>query len=158
MELKRGCEDVIATCAEPVCAPLRVWIERVRSFNTSASTQPGASKQAVTAQPWATQAAAAALLTTFHEACARDLRNAVGRLRLYLEDDRTVSVLVKHVQERIIDEFVEFRRIVWDVYGGALRAEVGSEQDARAILRAVCEEPDASSDRLLPGTVVAGST
>lgn len=132
----------------------------MRSFNTSASTQPGsgASKQAVTTQSWATQAAAAALLTAFHEACLRDLRNAVGRLRLYLEDNRTVSVLVKHVQERIIDEFVEFRRIVWDVYGGALRAEVGSEQDARAILRAVCEEPNVSSDTHLPADVVGGST
>ncbi|KAH9949100.1 Sec34-like family-domain-containing protein [Amylocystis lapponica] len=152
-ELRHACEDVIASCAEPLCGPLRTWSERVRSFNTSASPQASASAsaQTVTSQAWATQAALSALLAGFREACARDLRGAVGRLRLYLEDDRTVSVLLKHVQDRVVDEYAVFRRLVWEMYGGAVRAEVGSEQDVRALLRGLCEEEGVDVEAGVPG-------
>lgn len=131
-ELKRSCEDVIASCADTVCKPLRFWLERVSQHNASPQ------KQALTSQTWASEAAVSALIGEFKEACLRDLRSAVARLKLYLEEDRTVAVLVKHVQERIVDEYAEFRRVVWSEYSGPVRSEVNNEEALRTLLQEAC--------------------
>lgn len=131
-ELKRACEDVIASCADTVCRPLRFWLERVAQHNAAPQKQPLAT------QPWASEAAASALITGFREACLRDLRAAVARLKLYLEEDRTVAVLVKHVQERIVDEYAEFRRVVWMEYEGPVRSEVLNEEALRTLMQEAC--------------------
>lgn len=85
------------------------------------------------------------LLQVFHQACQRDLHTQVARFRLYLEDDRTVSILLKHVQDKIVDDYMDFRDVVWNMYAGALRAELSTEEDVRAMLRAVCEGHSDSS-------------
>lgn len=43
----------------------------------------------------------------------------MARLRLYLEDDRTVGILVGHVMDRIVDEYAALREVVWNMYMGA---------------------------------------
>ncbi|EKM54776.1 uncharacterized protein PHACADRAFT_197206 [Phanerochaete carnosa HHB-10118-sp] len=131
-ELKRSCEDVITSCADTVCRSLRVWLERVSQHNALPQKQP------LTAQAWAAEAAVSALVSGFREACLRDLRAAVARLKLYLEEDRTVAVLMKHVQERIVDEYAEFRRLVWSEYDGPVRSEVSNEEPLRALLQEAC--------------------
>ncbi|KAK6974283.1 hypothetical protein R3P38DRAFT_3239577 [Favolaschia claudopus] len=45
------------------------------------------------------QPAAQELNRAFRTACGRDLRGQAAQLRLYLEDDRTVGVLLEHIQE-----------------------------------------------------------
>lgn len=60
------------------------------------------------------------------------------RLKLYLEEDRTVAVLVRHVQDRIVDEYAEFRRVVWSEYDGPVRNEVNSEGVLRTLLQDAC--------------------
>ncbi|GJE92841.1 Sec34 domain-containing protein [Phanerochaete sordida] len=131
-ELKRACEDVIASCADTVCMALRVWLERVSQHNAQPQKQP------LAAQAWASEPAVSALVSGFREACLRDLRAAVTRLKLYLEEDRTVAVLVKHVQERIVDEYAEFRRVIWSEYSGPVRSEVSNEEVLRALLQEAC--------------------
>ncbi|KAF7790075.1 hypothetical protein EIP86_001025 [Pleurotus ostreatoroseus] len=138
-ELKRACEDVIASCADAVCRPLRAWLERVAQYHAAGPQEP------LAAQDWASPAAATGLLAGFREACHRDLRAAVARLGLYLEDDRTVSVLVKHAQERIVDEYGEFRRVVWGEYGEKVSGMVSGDEELRALLREVCEESEGSN-------------
>jgi hypothetical protein len=58
---------------------------------------------------------------------------------LYLEDDRTVGVLVGHVMDRIVDEYAAFREVVWNMYMGALRDVLFNTPTLRENLRAVCE-------------------
>ena len=148
-ELKRACEEVIAACADAVCRPIRAWLERVAQFRADSSAPPGAKEpesqpqpQTLAAQPWAPQPAAAALIVASNEACHRDLRSAVARLKLYLEDERTVNVLVKHAQERIVDEYGEFRALVWNSYDEQLKREVLGEDALRALLLVVCGEDE----------------
>lgn len=81
------------------------------------------------------------VLQTFQETCQRDLHLSVARLRLYLEDDRTVHVLLKHVQDRIAEEYAEFSEVVGKEYGGALKNELWSEEGLRVLLHDVCEPP-----------------
>ena len=126
---------MIASSAEPVCNPLRAWLQRVASFRAA----PGSQKQSLDSQPWATQEGIAAALTAFQEACHRDLHGHVARLRLYLEDDRTVSVLLRHVQDRIVDEYMEFKMTIMKELGTGVRTEIVSEEAVQLLLRDVCE-------------------
>jgi hypothetical protein len=76
----------------------------------------------------------------FYLACERDLRADVARLRLFLEDDRTVGVLVGHVMDRIVDDYANFREVVWNMYMGALRDVLFSTLALRENLKAICQE------------------
>ncbi|KAG0700811.1 Sec34-like family-domain-containing protein [Suillus ampliporus] len=117
-DLKHACQEVISFCARLPCEPLQEWVDRVR-----------ADKQAplLTEQDWAKQAA-----------CERDLRSFVTKLRLYLEDDRTVSVLVTHIEEAIIDDYLKFRSVVWNMYAGAMKTVVFSQDSLRDYLKSIC--------------------
>lgn len=136
-DLRRACEDVIATCADSACKPLRTWIsDRLTTKGASVTTGGTSLKQPQEASD------------AFREACHGDFRAVVTKMRLYLEDDRTVAVLLKHAQERIIDEYLEFRREVWSATAGAeTPAGVLSEDAVRALLSGVCESDERIAGR-----------
>jgi hypothetical protein len=92
------------------------------------------------AQEWSQQPAAEELDQKFREACEGELQANVARLRLYLEDNRTVGVLVDHVQDRLMDEYAAFRDLVSNMYAGALREVVLTPSALRAVLVRVCGE------------------
>lgn len=94
------------------------------------------------AQEWSNQSAAEALDTHFRSACESVLRANVVRLRLYLEDNRTVGVLVQHVQEKIMGEYEVFRDMVGGMYAGALREVVLSRIGLKRVLLEICGEGD----------------
>ena len=81
----------------------------------------------------------ASLDETFKMGCHRDLRASVARMRLYLEDDRTVLVLLSHVQEKIIDEYVDFKHAVSERSKGN-EASLMSTQELKDFLRSICED------------------
>lgn len=116
----------------------------MRAFNTSrAGTSPTSPSEPVpllTEQDWARQSAAEELHVKFVEACERDLRAAVTKLRLYLEDNRTVSVLLTHVREAVVDGYMGYRVVGWNMYAGALRGVVDSEDGLKERLGAICDE------------------
>ena len=77
----------------------------------------------------------------FREACERDLRSDVNRLRLYLEDQRTVHVLLDHVQERVMEAYAGYRDLVM-LMGGPSQSgqDLLSATSLRELLREVCGE------------------
>ncbi|KAG1832391.1 Sec34-like family-domain-containing protein [Suillus variegatus] len=138
-DLKRACQKVISFCARLPCEPLREWVDRVQAFNDARiSFSPGSQAPLLTEQEWAKHAIAENLHQVFIEACERDLRSFVTKLRLYLEDDRTVSVLVTHIEEAIIDAYLKFRNVVWNMYAGAMKTVVFSQDGLRDYLKSVC--------------------
>lgn len=80
----------------------------------------------------------------------------MNRLKLYLEDDRTVRVLLAHVQDRIMDEYAIFRDVVRRVYGNGNSDVVDAGEAgqlnllapvaARRLLREACGELDSTTD------------
>ena len=77
----------------------------------------------------------------FRETCERDLRSDVNRLRLYLEDQRTVHVLLDHIQERIIEVYAGYRDLVMTIGGPSNSGrDVLSVTLLRELLREVCGE------------------
>ncbi|KAA1475103.1 Sec34-domain-containing protein [Dentipellis sp. KUC8613] len=137
LDLKGACESVIAYLADPITTPLRTFVTRVTTHHTS----PNAPSTPLAAQEWAAQPAAEALEAEFRTACARDLRAGVARMRLYLEDRKTVDVLVMHARDRVEEEYVGFRDVVWNMYAGGMREKVLDNEALRGMLREVCEEP-----------------
>ena len=99
-DLKRACETVISTSSEPLCAPLRAFTGRPASA-----------------------AEAAVLDEAYRSACARDLRASISRIRLYVPDVRTASVLVQHARGRVEDAYSAFRLAARQV-----GARVGTDQ------------------------------
>ncbi|KAI6121799.1 Sec34-like family-domain-containing protein [Pisolithus sp. B1] len=140
-DLKRACQNVISLCSKPLCEPLREWVDRVRAFNASrsVSSHPNQPKPLLTEQAWATQSVAEELHGKFVEACERDLRISVTRLRLYLEDNRTVSILLTHVKEAIVDGYMTYRDTVWNMYAGTLKRTVYSEESLKQSLNVICD-------------------
>ncbi|THH03324.1 hypothetical protein EW146_g10464 [Bondarzewia mesenterica] len=137
LELKRACEAVINHIADPICSPLHKFVERVNAYTNTTKGAP------LTSNSWAEQSAAETLESDFRHACQRDLRAAAGRLRLYLEDKRTVDVLLQHVRERAEDEYSVFRDLVWSMYAGSLRERVLSAEGMKDLLSEFKPEPEA---------------
>ncbi|KAK7005778.1 Sec34-domain-containing protein [Favolaschia claudopus] len=143
-DLKRVCEEVISECSTPIYTPLRKWIDQIDAHNARRAREQDAEITPLTAQTAFQQPAAEELDREFRAACERDLRGQAARLRLYLEDDRTVGVLLQHIQDRIVDEYALFRDVVWNMYAGGMRSIVLSSTGLRELLKSVCSDPDKS--------------
>lgn len=143
-DLKRACQNLISLCVKDPCELLQAWVDRVRAFNTSRSVNSPTNLPVpvplLTEQDWARQSTAEDLHAKFVESCERDLRAAVTKLRLYLEDNRTVSVLLTHVKEAVVDGYMRYREVVWNMYAGALKGVVYSEESLKERLSVICDE------------------
>jgi len=142
-DLKRACQHLISLCAKGPCEPLQEWVDRVRAFNTSRTVSPPMNPSGpvpLSEQDWARQSAAEELHAKFVESCERDLRAAMTKLRLYLEDNRTVSVLLTHVKEAVVDGYKGYSEVVSNMYAGALNGVVYSEESLKERLRVICDE------------------
>jgi conserved oligomeric Golgi complex subunit 3 len=136
-ELKRACETVIAHCADLAARPLRDWSARVRVV-VSTSANKSAVPAQLASQDWASVTAIQTLEAAFCASCERELRNAAARMRLYLEDERTVGVLLMHARERILAEWGDFAVVVREVHDQRVR--VMDEATVGGLLRRACEE------------------
>lgn len=132
---------MISLCSKPLCEPLREWVDKVLAFNASRSISPHPSQPnpLLTEQPWARQPIAEGLHKKFVEACERDLRIFVTKLRLYLEDSRTVAVLLTHVKDAIVDGYMTFQDTVRNMYAGVLKSVVFSEDSLKEWVGTICD-------------------
>lgn len=82
-ELKRVCEELIASCSDVATAPFR-------------SASPHTADDVAIKQ--------------FREVCENEVRNWTGKVRLYLGDPRTVSILVAPLHGSIVREYEAFEQ------------------------------------------------
>ncbi|CAK5268613.1 unnamed protein product, partial [Mycena citricolor] len=139
-DLKRVCEEVIAECSAPISSPIVAWVAKIGALNARiAALRPDNSEPSSTAQTVFQQSSAEELEHNFRIACERDLRSAAARLNLYLEDDRTVGVLLQHVKDRLVDDYALFRDVVWNMFDGGMRERLLGAVDLRFLLDRVCD-------------------
>ncbi|KAG6910078.1 hypothetical protein DXG01_013130, partial [Tephrocybe rancida] len=107
-DLRRACEAVITLCTDPITQPLHVWAMTPTQPNVA---HPGPPIPSVSRH----KPSAHDIVSTFERACSTELRAHAGRMRLYLEDSRTVTarVLLEHVRERVGDAY----EIFWEASG-----------------------------------------
>jgi hypothetical protein len=155
---------VIAACADPICDPLEKWVAAF-DINTNAS-KPLTSLPPTSAAPLPPPATATEIpnlkvlkdqAPTIHlqflEALQRDLRSGVARVRLYLEDERTVRVLLEHVVERVSQAYERWGEVMMPMQGAAGGGGFGSHHGdlkilsssrLREVLREVCGDANLS--------------
>ena len=106
---------------------------------------PAASAPAPNLEPLREQAPAIHL--RFLEALQRDLRGNVARVRLYLEDERTVKILLEHVVEHVLGVYERWSESAARLAAGVRGAgvEVLSTARLRETLRDVCGDGGLSS-------------
>ena len=137
-ELRRACEAIISQCAEPIMKPLLDWTDQMRSYAPREARSPSLTPEQ---QEWPQPSAAAELDVEFRRACETDLRAAIGKLKLYLEEERTVRVLAEHVVERLMDAYAGFAEVMRRLYSGASGDQgfqVMSVGKARVFLDEIC--------------------
>ena len=146
-DLKHACEAAIQSAVDLVSGALRAWTERVRvafALDTEAPTptRPRLDPAALPAEAqWASPAAAQAFVDAAGAgALERGAHDAAVRLRLYVEDERTVDVLLTHVQDRVVDDWMDFGMLISNTYGGALRGKTPSAPWVRERVARGCRE------------------
>jgi len=138
--LRRACEDIISICSRTVCEPIEVWITEKKVQRSPSMQQTNVSSISPSTpafEDWASEADGINL--RFREACERDLRSDLNRLRLYLEDQRTVHVLLDHIQDRVMEVYAGYRDLV-TVIGKSSESgqDLLSVTSLRELLRDVC--------------------
>ncbi|KAG6878890.1 hypothetical protein C0992_006827 [Termitomyces sp. T32_za158] len=127
-ELRHACETIITLCTDSIAQPLHDCAIALNSKSTDpiGSLSPQLSREN------------REIVMAFEHACTTELRAHAARLRLYLEDSRTVTarVLLEHVCERIGDAYEVF----WEAArsGTRDRNEFMSVAAARRLLADVC--------------------
>ncbi|KAG9220431.1 hypothetical protein CCMSSC00406_0003887 [Pleurotus cornucopiae] len=142
-DLRNACEAVIACCADPITDPLIKWVIQVDEFNGVRRAQALAAQSdpvPVTAQDFAQRSVIETLDSNFRAACNRDFRATVIRMKLYLESDKTVGVLVDHIRGRILEEYLAWKDKVWSVHSGDTRNVVMKESEVKEMLDAICRD------------------
>lgn len=78
----------------------------------------------------------------FRSACARDLRASLSRIRLYVPDVRTASVLVQHARGRVEDAYSAFRLAARQVGARVAAGQTGllDDESLEKMLQEVCGE------------------
>lgn len=103
-DLRKACELVINICAGTVTRSLQTFM---LSLNNPHDPKV---KNARRQQPPQTRDAAIVTDEDFKTTLESELPKAVSRLRLYLADSATVSVLLTHIQDKVITEYISFRK------------------------------------------------
>ncbi|KXN91833.1 Conserved oligomeric Golgi complex subunit 3 [Leucoagaricus sp. SymC.cos] len=165
--LRKTCENVIYECTNIACRVLAPWLS-----STSSSTLPSSST-ATSPNPTSTPKSGPSTSANqipplqadklFHESCTRDLRNALVKMKMYLDSPTggigtggTVGVLVHHVRERVVEGYREFLDAV--SAAGQTRETSGEESvggllgvvKLGEVLSEVIDEVDAGGQSLLP--------
>ena len=126
------CESLIAYCAGTVCVPLRSWIDLIEKQHRDRKTLGAA-----TTENWIPPAAE--VDANFRLACELVIRASITRMRLYLENDKTVGVLVSHIQDRIVEEYSSFTILVGNTNSGSAPAIV-TDVELKDFLHGLCDE------------------
>lgn len=95
-ELKRVCEEAIEYCRDQATGSLRAFTERaVRyvSAKRNSTSAPDLSSQA-----WATSETVKAIADRFEHECQQTVGTWISNLKLYLQDEATVRVLLPPLQ------------------------------------------------------------
>ena len=85
----------------------------------------------------------------FRHACETDLKATVTKLRLYLEDERVVNMLLEHIMNKTVDSYNRFRQVALKIYflnSGSDIDDVSvlGEKEVREFLEVVCNSQNTS--------------
>ena len=131
-DLKRACEAVIEQCSTTLTHPLQTFLETlVASRSINIPNQKGPSQDALLVE------SAFTTEEEFSRILEKEASQMASHLRLYLDDGGTVSVLLSHIQDKIVDEYTVFRKTVERLPMPESKAYKTSPENIRTLLSTV---------------------
>lgn len=106
--LKAACEVLIAHAVSAATAPLTQFMEKAEAYLATASAE----KSELGQQEWATPAAVETTTEEFRKSALEELERWTSQLRLYLQDEETVRVLLPPAQAGIVEHYAQFHDLV----------------------------------------------
>lgn len=98
-ELKRVCEEAIELCRDRATESLRAFTDRaVRYVNAKRNNS---SAPDLSIQTWATSETVKTIAERFEQECQQTVAKWISDLKLYLQDEATVRVLLPPLQVSI---------------------------------------------------------
>lgn len=137
---------MIKTAADAVSGSTRSWAERLRMVYSLDNEPLPQTKDDLPRMDytiprhWSGADAAVGIINNIPYTLERETNEVVVRLQLYIEDERTVEVLVKHIQELIVDHWMYWRETTWNLYNGEIRDKIPTEEMFREIVVRGCRE------------------
>ena len=132
---------MIQSGVDAVSGGVRLWVEKVRATYALDNDPIGPGGKTTLPRlesspdsTWAGADAAQSFIDRMHSELERDVHRFSMSLRLYIEDERTVEVLLKHVQDRIVDDWMDFSDLISNLYAGTMRSKAPTEEYVRAKL------------------------
>ncbi|EJD02929.1 Sec34-domain-containing protein [Fomitiporia mediterranea MF3/22] len=160
-DLKRACEVIIQLCARSATEPIQDFMLSLDAFSAAVAASPPTKNNATQnnktedkrEKALVTRSAAIDVEATFRASLEKEVPQIVEKLTLYLAEGEkgTVSVLLAHVQERVVDAYIAFRRAAEilpaednanagdDTAGsGTENRNFASPEDIRTLFKALC--------------------
>lgn len=137
---------MIKTAADAVSGSTRSWAERLRMVYSLDNEPLPQGKDDLPRmnysleRHWSGADAAVGIINDIPYTLERQTNEVVVRLQLYIEDERTVEVLVKHIQELIVDNWMYWRETTWNLYNGEIRDKIPTEEMFREHVVNGCRE------------------
>lgn len=129
--LKAACEVLIAQAVGGATAGLTEFLERAEGFLAAHHDE----KSELGKEEWATVAAVERLADEFRSSALQGLEAWTGQLRLYLQDEETVRVLLPPAQAGVVEHYAQFHDLVRRHYDFSVAARLPTPSAVAAQLR-----------------------
>ncbi|GAA5905384.1 Golgi transport complex subunit COG3 [Sporobolomyces salmoneus] len=135
--LKKACEDLITTTSLSLTSSIQYFLDRCTSFLSSPSPSTGGSSSSrdLSAQEWATPEEVMKLHQEFQDGLVENVKAVSGKMRLYLEEEKTVKVLLPPLLEEIVETYTTFFNLTRSEYGFATSSSLLPPADVKEKLR-----------------------
>ncbi|KAF8478273.1 cis-golgi transport vesicle tethering complex subunit [Gautieria morchelliformis] len=151
-DLTVGCEDLISRCADTTSKPILIFIERCAAFRLSRETlvsETSLASFSLPEQDFASPTSVMQVDTEFRASCNLEITAWLARLQIYLEDDKTISILLAPLKAKIVQSYGSFRDLIRTEYPHQVVDGLLSQVDFRNFLDRLCTEHDVPQSQLV---------
>lgn len=116
--LKVICEDFMTQSSLIVSSSIRAFLTRCQSFLSTAGP-PGSPSIDLSTQPWATSEEVLKLHDAFTaegQGMEQGMREMISKMKLYLDNEATVAVLIPPTQSEILEHYTTFYNLIRSEY------------------------------------------
>ncbi|GAA5929054.1 Golgi transport complex subunit COG3 [Sporobolomyces koalae] len=138
--LKTACEQLISSSSLGLTSSIQHFLDRCTAFLSSTSNSSTAASSSSTSntaakdlpgQPWATPDQVLNLHEQFQQELERQTQHVAAKLRLYLEEEKTVAVLLPPLLEEVVETYTTFFNLTRSEYGFATSSSLLPPADVK---------------------------
>lgn len=119
--------------------PVRTLMDRSILFRAAYEAGTSEKRGPLASQDFASPQKVVETIHSFRDVCSKELRSLASKIRLYLEDEKSVTALITPLQVRIVDDYTGFRDLVRVEYEMEISKELMLAADLWSWLRDCCE-------------------